>query len=193
MQGRLSAIAGALLVGAGGVGLYFAYEAQGFALAALCWAALLLGAFLLVSGLSRFFADFMAPQKSVESTYSETETRIFIQCLGAMASADGKISSEEIAIIASIHDRMLGLAIPRERISKILEDFTPSFDIRAKLGAERDKVSPAMRERIIKSCFLVMMSDRVEEKSETGKIHEIGRALGYSDEDTDDLIAMAGV
>ncbi len=193
MQGRMSAIVGAILVAAGGIGLFFAYESQGFALAALCWAAILVGAFLLVSGLSSFFSDFMAPQKSVESSYSEIETRLFIQCLGAMASADGKIAGEEIAIISSIYQRMLGLSISAERVSKILEDFTPSFDIAAKLAADRDKLSPAMRERIVKSCFLVMMSDRVEELSETGKIHEIGRALGFADEDTDDLIAMAGV
>lgn len=193
MQGRLLAIAGALLTGAGAVGLYFAYEAQGFVLAALCWAAILGGAFCLISGLSTFFAEFMSPQKSVESGYDEAESRLFIQCLGAMAAADGKIADEEIAIIASIHQRMLGLSIPAGKVAQILAGFSPAFDIKARLAADRDALSPLLRDRIVKSCFLVMMSDRIEDTSETGKIHEIGRALGYSDDETDDLIAMAGV
>jgi tellurite resistance protein len=135
----------------------------------------------------------MAPQRSVESGYGEAETRLFIQSLAAMASADGKIAAEEVAVIASIHERMLGLAIAPAKVEAVLAGLTGSFNITQALEKERDRLSPLLRERIVKSCFLVMMSDRVEETAETGKIHEIGRALGFSAEETEDLIAMAGV
>jgi tellurite resistance protein len=193
MRDQWTAISGAVLVAAGAAGLAYAYSGSGFMAGLAAWAALLVGAFLLIRGISGFFATFMAPQRSVESGYGEAETRLFIQSLAAMASADGKIAAEEVAVIASIHERMLGLAIAPAKVEAVLAGLTGSFNITQALEKERDRLSPLLRERIVKSCFLVMMSDRVEETAETGKIHEIGRALGFSAEETEDLIAMAGV
>ena len=193
MRGRILAIVGALLVSAGVTGLYFAYEAQGFAAAVACWAAILAGAIALISGASQFMAVFMRPQQSVESSYGETEVSLLIQSMGAIAAADGNISETEVAMIAGIQQRILGLAMPPDRVRQILAEVGPGFDIQAALNSQREKLSPLMRQRIVKSCVLVMMSDLIEEKAEAGKILEIGRALGYSGDEIDDLIAMAGV
>lgn len=193
MNGRTLAIIGLGLIIAGAVALYLGYSTGGWGLAAGGWAAILAGAVALMTGASRFMGGFMEPQKSIESSYGEVEIRLLVQSMGAVAAADGKVAQEEIATIAGIHERMLGLTIEHREVAKILSEFTPKFDITARLKADREKLSPVMRQLIVRSCCLVMMSDRAEDGAETGKLHEIGRALGFSDEEVDDMIAMAGV
>jgi uncharacterized tellurite resistance protein B-like protein len=193
MNGRNMAAIGAALILAGAVALFFGYSSEGWALAAAAWAAILAGAVALMTGASRFMGNFMAPQKSEESAYGEAEIRLLIQSMGAVAAADGTIAGAEIATIAQIHERMLGLSIEHKAVSRILGDISPKFDIKAKLAAEREKLSPIMRQLIVKSCCLVMMSDQKRERAEMGKLHEIGMALGYSREEVADIIAMAGV
>jgi tellurite resistance protein len=193
MNGRTLAIIGLGLIIAGAFVLYLGYSTGGWGLAAGAWAAILAGAVALMTGASRFMGDFMAPQKSEESAYGEAEIRLLIQSMGAVAAADGKIADAEIATIAQIHERMLGLSIEHKAVSRILGDISPKFDIKARLSAEREKLSPIMRQLIVKSCCLVMMSDQKRERAEMGKLHEIGMALGFSREEVADIIAMAGV
>jgi hypothetical protein len=193
MNGRNMAALGVALILAGAVALFFGYRSEGWALAAGAWAAILAGAVALMTGASRFMGNFMAPQKSEESAYGETEIRLLIQSMGAVAAADGTIAGAEISTIAQIHERMLGLSIEHKAVSRILADFSPKFDIKARLSAEREKLSPIMRQLIVKSCCLVMMSDQKRERAEMGKLYEIGMALGYSREEVADIIAMAGV
>jgi uncharacterized tellurite resistance protein B-like protein len=193
MNGRNLAAIGAALILAGAVGLYFGYRSEGWALAAAAWAAILAGAVALMNGASRFMGAFMAPQKSEESAHGEAEIRLLIQSMGAVAAADGKIADAEIATIAQIHERMLGLSIEHKAVSRILGDISPKFDIKTKLAAEREKLSPIMRQLIVKSCCLVMMSDQKRERAEMGKLYEIGMALGFARAEVADIIAMAGV
>lgn len=189
MQGKAIAVAGGVLTAIGVVALFAAHEAG----AALAWAAIVIGLLTLIGGVVRFMTSFMTAQHASESDYGATEIRLLIQCMGAVAAADGQVAAEEIGTIASIHQRVLGLAINEDEVADILSDFDAGFDIAGRLEAEREKLSPQMRRCIVKSCYLVMMSDLVEDQTETGKINEIGRALGYSGQQVDDLIAMAGI
>lgn len=193
MVGRVIVAAAILLIVAGGVILYFGYESQSPIGAALGWAAIVGGALTLLGGIARFMSEFMKPQHTPESDYGPAEIRLLIQAMGAMAAADGHYADEEIAAIAGIHERMLGISIPMEDVRGILKDIPPDFDIAGRLAAERSKLSPTMRGLILKCCYLVMISDLDEDSAEQRRIHDIGRALGFSDSQTDDMIAAAGV
>ena len=193
MGGRVLAAFGIALIAIGGFALYFAYENASATGAAAAWAAIIGGALALLGGIGRFMTAFMGPQQARESEDGPTEVRLLVQCMAAVAAADGTIQPEEMGTIARVHERVLGLRIDPQEVAEILSGFDASFDIKARLEAARPRLSPIMRERIVKSCYLVMMSDLVEDEAETGKIHQIGEALGFSQSQVDDLVAMAGV
>lgn len=193
MGGRILAAFGIALIVAGAFALYFAYENANAAGAAAAWAAIIGGALALLGGIGRFMTAFMGPQQARESKDGPTEVRLLVQCMATIAAADGKIQPEEMVTIARVHEKVLGLRIDADEVAEILAGFDAGFDIRARLEAARPRLSPIMRERIVKSCYLVMMSDLVEDDAETGKIHQIGEALGFSPSQVDDLVAMEGV
>jgi len=192
MQGKTLTAVGFALVLGGAIGLWFGYEAGSAGVAAAAWTAILAGAFALLAGVSRFLNRFMESQHAAESDLGSTEVRLLIQCMGSIASADGSVQPEELQTIARVNERVLGLRMDTAEIAGILSDLQ-EFDLKTSLEKARPSLSRQMRERIVKSCYLVMMSDRVEDRAETIRIHEIGRALGFSDQETDDFIAMAGV
>lgn len=193
MDARVIIVIGLLLIVMGGAGLYFAYEGAAPGGAALAWAAIILGALTLLGGIGRFMSAFMTPQHARESDCGAMEIRLLIQAMGAMAAADGHIADQEIATIAQVHERMLGMRIEAARVREILAEFDQHFDIEGRLAAERQKLSPQMRRLILNSCYLVMMSDFNEDRKETARIHAVGRALGFSEDQVKDMIAAAGV
>lgn len=193
MNGKVIIALGLLLIVLGGVGLYYAYEAQNPMNAALAWGAIIVGALALMGGIARFMTGFMAPQRAPESTYGKTEIRLLVEAMGAMAAADGKIADQEITTVAEVYERMLGTRIDTSDVREILNGIDEDFNIAGRLAAARAQLSPHMRRLIINCCYLVMMSDLVEAPAEKDRLHEIGRALGLTGEQVDDLTAFAGV
>lgn len=190
MTGKTQAILGGLLVIAGGIGLYFAYQAPSFGGAALGWLAVIVGALILLGGIGRQISRTMSPAGRDET--GPTEVRLLIQSMGAMAAADRHIANEEVAEFARIHEEMLGLAIDANEVREILSEFTADYDIVARLQAARAELSPLMRQTILKSCHRVMVSDAIEHRAERDLFIEIGTALGFYEEQIDALIAATG-
>ena len=193
MDGRVIIVLGLLLIVLGGFGLYFAYENAHAMAAAGAWVAIIGGALVLLGGIARFMSQFMSPQHAVESDYGKTEIRLLIEAMGTMAAADGKIADQEIETISDIYERMLGSRIPRREVGAILDNLGVGFDITPRLTAERSRLSPQMRRLIFNCCYLVMMSDLVEERREQDAMRRIGNALGFSNEQIADMIAAASV
>lgn len=193
MDGRVIVILGLLLVVLGGFGLYFAYENAHATAAMAAWAAIIGGALVLLGGIARSMSQFMKPQRAVESGYGQTEIRLLIEAMGTVAAADGKIAEQEIETVAQIYERMLGTKIALRDVRQILNGLSVNFDIAPRLAAERGKLSPQMRRLIFNCCYLVMMSDLVEERSEQQAMRRIGNALGFDDEQIADMVAAAGV
>jgi uncharacterized tellurite resistance protein B-like protein len=193
MNGKVIIVLGLLLIVLGGVGLYYAYESTAPSGAALSWAAIIGGALVLLGGIARFMSQFMSPQHAIESDYGQTEIRLLIEAMGMMAAADGRIADQEIETIAHIYERMLGSRIPLRDVGAILDNLGTNFDITPRLAAERGKLSPQLRRLIFNCCYLVMVSDLVEESREKDAMRRIGNALGFDNEQIADMIAAAGV
>lgn len=193
MRSLLLILAGLLLIAAGAYRLFGAYEASEASAAAVAWAAIIIGTLALLGGLGRRISEAMSPPPSEEMERGHAEVRSLIQAMGAMALADGEIAGAEIQAIADIHEQMLGLKIDPDEVREILSEFSADFDIAERLERDRGLISPAMKRIIVQSCHLVMISDLNVDSAETSRIHEIGGALGYSEQETDDLIAAAAL
>ena len=111
--------------------------------------------------------------------------------MGAIAAADAKIQDTEVQTIARIHEQMLGIRIDEREVREILSEIGPKFNIAKRLEKNRSNISPAMKNTIVQSCHLVMISDLDVSRVEENRIHEIGTALGFTVEEVDDLVATA--
>jgi len=88
---------------------------------------------------------------------------------------------------------MLGIRINSREVREILSEFDETFDIKARLKADRAKISPLMKRKIVQACHLVMTSDLEIRDSEVSKIHEIGEALGFSTTEIEQIVALAEI
>jgi len=193
MASRLTSPLGLLILIAGIITLYLGYSGGDGTLAALGWVCLIVGTFLLIFGLHRFVSGFLNPPTEEIMEHGHAEVRLLIQCMGVMASADGKIDEKEVETIEEIHARMLGIRINSREVREILSEFDETFDIKARLKADRAKISPLMKRKIVQACHLVMTSDLEIRDSEVSKIHEIGEALGFSTTEIEQIVALAEI
>ncbi|MGI9402411.1 MAG: hypothetical protein ACR2O0_14245 [Rhizobiaceae bacterium] len=187
MTPRKIARAGIGLVLLGTGGLFLASTTGNTIFSVFGWLAIAAGALAFVVGTIRHIAAFMQSDEDAEEEHGPAEVRLLIQSMCAMAAADGQIAKEEIVAISNIHEQMLGTRISDSEISRIASEFKPGFDISGRLRAGRNQLSPLMRQLIMKSCYLVMVSDKIEQREETLKIHEIGHALGFTNQQIDSL------
>ena len=205
MRGSIITIIGATLLAAGAVGLYNAYSSEEPLSAAISWGGLILGAIITMLGLTKR-GDTEPPAPAVEKPVdplkemepsngdqAQVEIRALVQSMGVVAVADKRIRDQEIAVISSIHEQMLGVSISELEVREILSEFGPEFDIKERLTRNRSKISPSMKRVIIQSCHLVMVSDLEIVHQEENRIQEIGSALGFSENEIEDIIASAGV
>ncbi len=193
MRAVLLTLAGLLLVAAGGIGLYLGYGSEAPVIAALSFACVIVGAVVLMFGASGISASKPAAVISIPKVrHEEWQVHLLIQCMGAVAAADGAVSPDELATVSRISERLTGSRIPDDEIAATVAALKGPA-VAARLASERERISPAMRQMMVKGCYLVMMSDLSQSRKELGKVHEIGRALGFSAREIDDQIAMAGV
>ena len=191
-QSKVTTAAGVVLVAGGAIALYYGYENQASLLALGAVVAIIAGAVALMYGMSGLFypdTPLPAPPPSVNNG---AHLRLLVQCMGTVAAADGQISEDELATISRIHQRMVGHGVPAAQIAAMVAE-RKGPAVLASLRAERETLPLAMRQTIVKCCYLVMMSDLDEARTEIGRVREIGKALGFSAQQIEDLFAMAGV
>ena len=191
MRGNFLVISGILLILAASVLLYIGYSTNNPAYSAFAWAALIGGALALLGGLANKVSTFMEQKPNDNTDYAHAEIRILIRSMGEMAAADGVIDPREVETIADIHKRMLGVTITTGEVNEILTEFHHNDDIAQKLAADRKLVNPAMKRKIIQSCYLVMIADGDQAKAELSRLHEIADALGIAKSEVKHLISLA--
>jgi uncharacterized membrane protein YebE (DUF533 family) len=124
-QPKLTAAAGAILVAAGAVALYFGYEGGSSMLALGAIVAIIAGAVVLMYGMSSIFNPdlALAPSPPVpQSSHDPAHLRLLVQCMGTVAAADGQIAEEELATISRIYARMLGHGVPAAQIAGMVAE-----------------------------------------------------------------------
>ncbi|MCP4074078.1 MAG: TerB family tellurite resistance protein [Hyphomicrobiales bacterium] len=191
MRGNFLVTTGIILIIAGAALLFAGYSSDNAAWAAIAWAAIIGGAISLLAGVGRKVRTFMELKPNNNADYAHAEIRTLIKSMGEMAAADGVIDPREVATIADIHERMLGISISTKEINKILSDFDKNDNIAETLTADRKMVNPAMKRMIIQSCYLVMVADGKKAGVELDRLHDIGDALGITKNEVDHLISIA--
>lgn len=192
MRSTIIILAGLGLIAGGAFGLYHAYSNVDAGSAGFSWASIMIGTMTLLYGFGQRVSNAMANPEDSLSEEAHTEIRALIQSMGTVAVADRKVRDAEIETIARIHKQMLGIEITADEVRDILEEFGPDFDITRRLERDRGQLSPTMKRTIVQSCHLVMISDLEIVPSEQNRVSEIGRALGFTTGEIDDLIATAG-
>ncbi|MCF6322056.1 MAG: TerB family tellurite resistance protein [Rhizobiaceae bacterium] len=191
MRGNFLVISGVALIIAGAVLLYNGYSTDNPAYSAIAWAALIGGTLALLGGLANKVSAFMEQKPNDNTDYAHAEIRILIRSMGEMAAADGVIDPREVDTIADIHKRMLGITITTKEVNEILTEFDRTDNIAQILAADRKLVNPAMKRKIIQSCYLVMIADGDKAKTEMSRLYEIADALGIPKSEVKHLISLA--
>ncbi|MBL4892288.1 MAG: TerB family tellurite resistance protein [Rhizobiaceae bacterium] len=119
--------------------------------------------------------------------------RLLIQTMGIIARADGKIEDSEIDTISEIHARMFGINLKKEEVEEILSELGSPIEILGSLGRNKSKISPLMKQKIIQACHLVIISDLDIDDKESAQIGAIGLALGFSDTQIKEMVALAEI
>jgi uncharacterized membrane protein YebE (DUF533 family) len=191
-QPKVTTAIGVVLVAGGAIALYYGYENQASLLALAAVAAIIAGAVALMYGVSSLLNPDLPLPAPPPSMHNEAHLRLLVQCMGTVAAADGQISEDELATISRIHQRMVGHGVPAAQIAAMVAE-RKGPAVLASLRAQREALPLPLRQTIVKCCYLVMMSDLDEARTEIGRVREIGKALGFSAQQIDDLFAMAGV
>ncbi len=188
-----------LFISLGAYNLYNGYELENPYVAGFGFAAIIIGAMMAMYAITqrRKKSNNMSNKNSINSYNNEAverepdgaiEIHAIIQSMGVVAVADKRVRQEEVETIASIYEEMLGMKIRDEEVREILSEFDDHFDIEKRLESNRSYISPTMKRTIIQSCQKVMVSDLEIVRSEENRIMEIGRALGFSDAEVNELI-----
>ena len=183
---------GIALILAGAVGIYTGYSGDDAVIVGIGWAAVIVGALVTLFGFGKRTSDQVESPDPESVEHAHAEIRALVQSMGVIAVADQKIRDQEVETIARIHEQMLGIAISESEVREILSEFSGDFDITKRLARDRGRISPMMKQLIVQSCHLVMVSDLEIVRSEENRIQEIGLALGFDPAEIEDLIASAG-
>jgi len=110
--------------------------------------------------------------------------RTLINCLVAMAASDGILHEKEVDIILVILKKMTGLDISKEKIYDAYESYKDSnivsvFDV---LKNTEGDIGDEMKELIIKSSYLIMISDGDIAEQETKQLTEIAVLLDVKED-----------
>lgn len=110
---------------------------------------------------------------------AQLEFRTLVNCLIAMAAADGILHGNEIVVIREIYHKLVGAEIDETIVRKAYVDFqnsgyTSIYDVLTSAGAE---IGNEMKKLIIKAGYLLMVSDGCIAGQETGQLAEIAALL----------------
>jgi len=199
MRAVIYVLIGLLMIVLGAYNLYGGYELGSPGYSAFGFGFIIIGAMMTLFGISmrkRNSADkppedsmSVNPVKDMPDDNGEVEIRALIQAMGVVAVADKRVRPEEVETIANIYEEMLGMKIPQEEIRNILTEFDDHFDFEENLERNRSRISPTMKRVLIECCQKVMVSDLEIVRAEENRIMEIGRALGFSDPQIENIIA----
>lgn len=155
--------------------------------------AILLGMVIFLVRVHRTVRAFLDQPQTDEIKQGEIEMRLLIQAMGIIARADGKIEAIEIDTICEIHARIFGISMNKEEVEEVLSELNSPIEILGSLGQNKSKISPLMKQKIIQACHLVVISDLDIDDKESAQIGAIGLALGFSETEIKEMVALAEI
>ena len=192
MQNRNMDYLAAALIVVGMATIYLLPEVSPW-LTNLAKIATLVGMVIFLVRTHRKVRAFLYPPQTAETKQGEIEMRLLIQTMGLIARADGKIEDSEIDTICEIHARMFGINLKKEEVEEILSELGSPIEILGSLTQNKSKISPLMKQKIIQACHLVIISDLDIDDKESAQIGAIGLALGFSNVEIKEMVALAEI
>lgn len=100
-----------------------------------------------------------------------------LRTMVAMAAVDGTPDAKEIGLIQQIYHDHSGKEVSAEDIAQMARDTLSDADFMAELSAAAKGLDAETKEEIIRSAYLVLLSDGVVDGSERKKLQDISMAL----------------
>jgi len=150
---------------------------------------ILVGIIPFAIGLWQFIAYEMKSSDNKASYHAEIELRALVRAMVAIAAADGKLEVAEVNSISHIYEELMGHPLKLGMVTKVSETMGgKNYSIHDDLGLTQAEISAAMKENIIRACYLVMVADGEASKEEKQRINEIATTLHVPTERAIELV-----
>jgi uncharacterized tellurite resistance protein B-like protein len=113
----------------------------------------------------------------------KSDMKTLLRCMILMASADDKLHEQEVEVIATVYQELMGQPIDRTLVKELFEGLPRAgqaqlFDN----AAAFETLDIEMKRLIVKACYLVTVSDREVAEAELETLASIAAALHLSED-----------
>jgi uncharacterized tellurite resistance protein B-like protein len=113
----------------------------------------------------------------------KSDMKTLLRCMIAMALADGKLREQEVEVIVTVYQKLIGQPIDRTLVKELFERIPR--DEQAHLfdnAAAFETLDMETKRLIVKACYLVKVSDREVAEAELETLASIAAALHLSED-----------
>lgn len=188
MQGAKNIIFGIIFMAAGG-GLLAAVD-LGRTLNYGFWGLIAVGAAMVAGGLYQFIGPGLAEADAEEAYKSSSTARLLLQSMLTTAVADGHIDDEEVDAIVDACETVVHEHLDPDSVRRLATLVEQRGDaILEEIRYEGKMLNLDARKAVINACVMVLMADGKTDIRETVAINAIGQQLGFSDTETQSIVA----
>jgi uncharacterized tellurite resistance protein B-like protein len=188
MQGAKNIIFGSIFLAAGG-GLLMAVD-LGAILKYGTWGLIVVGAVMLAGGLYQMVGPGSAGVDAHKAYQSSSTARLLMQSMLTTALADGHVDDEEVEAIVVACEEVVHEHLDPDSIRELAELVEEKGDaILDEIRYEGKMLNRAARKAVINACVAVLMADGKSDIRETAAINAIGEQLGFSQAETEEIVA----
>jgi uncharacterized tellurite resistance protein B-like protein len=113
----------------------------------------------------------------------KSDMKTLLRCMILMASADDKLHEQEVEVIATVYQELMGQPIDRTLVKELFEGLPRAgqaqlFDN----AAAFETLDIEMKRLIVKACYMVKVSDREVTQEELETLAAIAAALYLSED-----------
>jgi uncharacterized membrane protein YebE (DUF533 family) len=190
MQGVKNIILGFISLAVGG-GLLVAVDPGGM-LKYGVWVLIVIGVVMIAGGLYQFAGPGSAGVDAQVAYKSSSTARLLMQSMLTTALADGHIDDEEVTAIIDACEEVVHEHLDPESIRRLADLVEKRGDaIMEEIRYEGKMLNLDARKAIIDACVLVLMADGNIDVRETAAVNVIAQQLGFSDIESQAMIADA--
>jgi uncharacterized membrane protein YebE (DUF533 family) len=188
MQGVKNIIVGFIFMAAGG-GLLMALDLGGVLKYAV-WCLIAVGAVMVVGNLYQFLGPGSAGADAEEAYKSSSTARLLLQSMLTTAVADDHIDDDEVNAIIDACETVVHEHLDPDSVRRLATLVEQRGDaILEEIRYEGKMLNLDARKAVINACVMVLMADGTNDIRETAAVNAIGRQLGFSDDETQAIVA----